>query len=287
MRRSIRVGGALVGGVAAGAAAAVAVGTVLWNRATERAVARLTGPAPASNGAAPTRYSRDQLVGLPAPVARYFDFALTPGQPPVGRAYFHQAGVFSTRPGVWSPFTSEQYFSVYPPGFVWDASIRMAPLVTVRVRDSYLAGEGVMYGKAGALLTVADQRGTPEMASGALMRYLAEAVWLPTALLPCAGVRWEAVDDSTARATVTDAATTVSVDVHFAAGGEIARISAVRYRDVNGTPVLTPWVVHLRDYARADGMMIPVAGEVAWLLPEGPLPYWRGRTVEASYELAR
>jgi len=286
MRRSTRVGGTLVGGVAAGAAA-VAVGTVLWNRATERAVGRLTGKAPTSNGAAPTRYSRDQLVGLPAPVASYFEFALTPGQPLVRRAHFRQAGVFSTRPGVWSPFTSEQYFSVRPPGFVWDASIRMAPLVSVRVRDSYLAGEGVMYAKAAALVTVANQRGTPEMASGALMRYLAEAVWLPTALLPCEGVSWEAVDDRTARATLADAATIVSVDVHFGAGGRIVRIEAMRYRDVNGTPVLTPWVVHLRDYARADGMMIPVAGEVAWLLPEGPLPYWRGRTVEASYELAR
>jgi len=285
MRRWISVAGAAAGGVAASAVAAAAVGAILWNRETERVVGRLTAP-PTPDGAPPARYSREQLEGLPAPVARYFEFALTPGQSLVRRAHFRQAGDFSTRPGVWSPFTSEQHFSVHPPGFVWDATIRMAPLVPVRVRDSYLAGEGVMYGRAAAVVTVANQRGTPEMASGALMRYLAEAVWLPTALLPCEGVSWGAIDDSTARATLADGSTTVSADLHFGASGEVVRISAIRYRDVNGRPILTPWEVHLRDYARVHGMMIPRAGEVAWLLPEGPLPYWRGRMVEARYELA-
>ena len=285
MRRWMKVGGTVAGGLAASAATAAAVGALLWNRETARAVGQLTAP-PAPNGAAPTRYAREQLERLPAPVARYFDFALTPGQPLVRRARFRQAGDFRTRPDAWSPFAAEQHFSVRPPGFVWDATIRMLALAPVRVRDSYLAGEGTMYGRVAALVTVADQRGTPEMASGALMRYLAEAVWLPTALLPCERVAWEAVDDSTARATLADGSTTVSVNVHFGGAGEVVRISAMRYRDVKGTPVLTPWEVRLRDYARVSGMMVPRAGEVAWLLPEGRLPYWRGRMVEARYELA-
>lgn len=33
-------------------------------------------------------------------------------------------------------------------------------------------------------------------------------------------------------------------------------------------------------------MRIPLAGEVAWLLPEGPQPYWKGRIVNAVYEWA-
>jgi hypothetical protein len=284
MKRWMKVGGTVAGGLAASAATA-AVGALLWNRETARAAGQLIAP-PAPNGVAPARYSRDQLEGLPAPVARYFDFALTPGQRLVRRAHFRQAGDFSTRPGSWSRFTAEQDFSVRPPGFVWDATIRMVPLAPVRVRDSYLAGEGAMYARAAALVTVANQRGTPEIASGALMRYLAESVWLPTALLPTEGVSWEAIDDSTARATLADGSTTVSVDVHFGVAGEVVRVSAMRYRDVKGRPVLTPWEVQLRDYARVGGMMIPQAGEVAWLLPEGPQPYWRGRVVDARYELA-
>jgi hypothetical protein len=37
------------------------------------------------------------------------------------------------------------------------------------------------------------------MDEGELSRYLAEAPWYPTALLPAAGIEWEPVDDSAAR----------------------------------------------------------------------------------------
>ena len=39
-----------------------------------------------------------------------------------------------------------------------------------------------------------------EVAQGELMRFFAEAAWYPTALLPSQGVRWQAVDDTSARA---------------------------------------------------------------------------------------
>jgi hypothetical protein len=34
-------------------------------------------------------------------------------------------------------------------------------------------------------------------------------------------------------------------------------------------------------------MLVPLNGEVAWLLPEGEKPYWRGRITEISHDLAR
>lgn len=288
MRPWIKVGATVAGGVAAGAVGAAVAGRLLWDRATARAVARLTARAPSRDGATTSTFSREQLAGLPGRVVRYFELALTPGQPLVRRARVRQAGEFRTgAEAAWSPFTAVQHFSVRPPGFVWDATIRMAPLLSVRVRDSYLDGEGAMYGKLAALVPVIDQRGTPEMAAGSLVRYLAEAVWLPTALLPSEGVSWEAVDDSTARATLADGTTTVSLDVHVGARGEIVRVATVRQRDVAGVPVPTPWVGHFGDYTQVGGMMIPRAGEVEWVLPEGAFSYWRGRCVRAAYEFAR
>jgi hypothetical protein len=276
----------VVGGLAAGMVATVAIATLLWDRATARAVGRLTGLAHAPGGPAAVMFWRDQLAGLPAPVVRYFDYALTPGQPLVRGARLRQTGEFAVRAGQWVPFTAVQHFAVKPPGFVWDASMRMSPLLSVRVRDSYVGGEGAMLGKLAGLAPVVDQRGTPKMAMGTLVRYLAEAAWLPPALLPGAGVRWQAVGDSTARATLTDGATTVSLDLHFGVQGEIVRVSTDRYRDVNGKPVLTPWVGYFRNYQRVDGMMVPMVGEVEWVLPEGRLPYWRGRIVAAEYDFA-
>ena len=122
------------------------------------------------------------------------------------------------------------------------------------------------------------------MAAGALSRYLGEAVWLPTALLPSAGVTWVAIDDSTARATLTDGAVTVSADFHFGSRGEILGSTMTRYRDVNGRGVLTPFEGRCsRQYRRVDGMMIPAGGEVAWQLPGGRFAYWRGTVEGAMY----
>jgi hypothetical protein len=183
-----------------------------------------------------------------------------------------------------APFTATEEFHVSPPGFVWDAHIRVAPLLAVRVRDSYLDGTGAMQAKLVALASVVNEGGTPEMATGSLLRYLAEAVWLPTALLPSSGVRWEDVDDSTARATLTDSDNTATMEVHFGPRGEIERISARRHRDVHGTPVLTLWQGRFWDYTHVNGMMVPRQSEVGWVLPDGWFPYWRGSTTASEFE---
>jgi uncharacterized protein DUF6920 len=259
------------------------IGTLFWNRETARAIDRMAEQSARAESAAAAGFSPKMLEGLPAPVARYFTFAITPRRPLVRRARFSQAGEFSISPGVWKPFTAVEYFSVHPPGFIWDATIRSSPLLPVRVRDSYLAGQGAMRGALAGLVPVVDQHGTPEVAAGTLVRYLAETAWLPTAMLPCEGVRWTPIDQTSARATLTDGAISVWLDVSFGSNGEIVTVSTMRYRDVKGTPVLTPWAGHFHDYESKDGMMVPLTGEVEWLLGDERLPYWRGEIVEASY----
>jgi hypothetical protein len=290
MKRGIKVAAAVAGGVALGTAAVVTTAGMLWGRATARAAGRITGRSSASNALElPATFSPEELDGLPAPAVRYFTFALTPGQPLVRSARVRWEGEFRSRAdAAWAPFTAAQQFGVRPPGFVWDARIAMGPLIAVRVRDSYLAGEGRMYGAVAALVPVVDQRGTPEMAAGALSRYLGECVWLPTALLPSAGVTWSPIDDSTARATLADGATTVSADFHFGPRGEVVRTTMTRFRDVDGVGVPTPFAaVTGGEYRRVSGMMIPAGGEAAWVLPEGPLTYWRGRIADVRYDFVR
>jgi len=283
MRRWLAVGASVVGGVAATTMAAAAIGNTLWNRGTTRAIGRLRAQ-PARRGTA-AAFLPDQLAGLPAPVARYFQFALTPLQPLIRGARILSEGDFLAGPGqTWKPFTADQHFTVQPPGFVWDAAIKVAPLLPVHVRDSYMGGEGSMYGSLAAVLPIVEQRATPEIAMGSLHRYLAEAVWLPTALLPSCGVAWNGLDGETARATLTDGDYVVSANFHFGAHGEVVSISAERFRDVKGIAAPTPWVVQLRDYQRVHGMMVPCSGEVAWLAPEGRQPYWRGRITSFEYE---
>jgi hypothetical protein len=131
-----------------------------------------------------------------------------------------------------------------------------------------------------------NEHGTPALAAGELLRYLAEAVMMPTALLPSSGAQWSPVDDNSARVTITDRETTVSAVFYFGPRGEIVRVNAQRYRDVGGTAVLTPWVGHFRDYRSVQGMMVPMYGEVAWVVGGGVMSYFRGRTTSITFELA-
>jgi len=236
----------------------------------------------------PTVFSPDELHGLPAPVVRYFEFSLTPGQPLIRGARIEHRGEFrGAIDAKWSPFSSVQHVAVQRPGFVWDARIRMAPLVTVRVRDSYIGGRAGMLARVAGLVAVVDEEDTPHLNSGALHRHFLESTWFPTALLPSQGVRWEAIDDHSARASLTDAGITVSMVAHFAESGEIVRVEADRLRDVDGVGVPTPFVGRVHEYERIDGMMIPVAGEVEWILPEGRLDFWRGRITDVKYVFAQ
>lgn len=289
MQGGVKLAGIAVLGTTAVAVAAAAVGSLVWSRGTARAIARLTesatrGPRPAPP--AQLRFAPQQLVGLPAPVIRYFNFALTPGQRLVRRAEIRHAGDFAMRPGNWIRFTSTERFVVHPPGFLWDAAMRMAGFIPVRVHDGYVAGEGALHAAVLGLVPVADQHGTPEMAEGELLRYLGEAAWFPTALLPSGGVRWEAIDDSTARAVLEDGAVRVSMDVRFGASGEITQVSAQRPRTIGRATMRTPWTGRFGDYERIEGMRVPMTGEVGWSMPGGLSLYWRARIVGATYHFA-
>lgn len=256
-----------------------------WKTATAEMVARLERAGTARDA---VRFSPAELAGLPDPVVRYFRTILRDGQPLVRRARFRQKGQFLLKPETngWAPFEATQDVATAPPGFVWNARIRVGPGVAVRVRDAFVDDRGYMVASLMGLVPLAHVEGTPEIAAGALHRYLAEAAWFPTALLPSAGVVWTPLDEASARASLTVGATSVWLDFHFGPDGLIHRVfTPERARDVGGRAVSTPWQGRWSDYAEREGMRVPLRGEVEWLLPDGPQVYWRGQIVEIEYEL--
>jgi len=252
-----------------------------WRADTAKVAARLLGSA-ADKGPAP--FSEKAVAGLPVPVARYLRLVLREGQPLPRSVRLEWRGDFLVRPpDGWGPFTATQVVAIRPGGFVWDARMRMGPGVSVRVRDSFVHGEGSMRAKALGLFTVVSVEGTPEIAVSALQRWLAEAVWYPAALLPGQSVEWAPLDDTSARATARVAGVTATIDYYFGADGLVERVyAAERGRDVNGRSQPTPWEGHLAEWGERGGVRLPLAGEVAWLLPEGRQVYWRGRITKWS-----
>ncbi|MFW5963826.1 MAG: DUF6920 family protein [Natronomonas sp.] len=270
-------------------AALLSLGVVAAILARRRFAAEIRGHVDSLYAAAeparsePNRYDHDDIESLPAPVQRYFERVLEPGQPHVRTARLRQQGEFRLggADADWRPLEATQHVTVRPPGFVWDARIDVVPLVPARVVDLYRNGEGRLGARLFGTIPIASAGPSPEMNEGELLRYLAEAVWVPTALLPASGVTWEAIDDRSAQATLEDGDLTASVVFYFDADDEIERVTADRYRQEDDD--YASWTGYFRHYERRDGMRVPTEAEVAWTLPEGDLPYWRATVEDIEY----
>ena len=231
-------------------------------------------------------FRKEDLDGLPAPVKRYLSHVLSEGQSYVRTVRLEQEGEFrmGDRNAPWKPFNAMQHFTVDPPGFVWDARITVVPPFSARVIDMYTGGKGLLRAKILSAFTVAYAGPGPEMNEGELLRYLAESVWFPTALLPGEGVSWSPIDNRSARASLTHNGNTVSLVFFFNDRDEVERVYAEkRYREVNGRFEATPWTGRFMNYGERNGMLIPLDGEVAWNLPNGELAYWRGHIERIEY----
>ena len=237
----------------------------------------------------PPRYDSRELEGLPAPVQRYFRAVLKEGQPLIAAVTLELAGTFnlSATGEQWKPFTSRQRVVTRRPGFLWDAQISMLPGLTVRVVDSYIAGQGLLHAAILGLFTVAEVSGGGEIARGEFMRFFAETAWYPTALLPSQGVRWEAVDDRSANATLVDGPLTLTLLFRFNDAGLIDSFRAeARGAGVGKEMVMLPWEGRWSNYQTRDGMTVPFTGEVAWMRPQGRKPYFLGTVTSLTYEFA-
>ena len=180
----------------------------------------------------------------------------------------------------WMPVVAEQYFSVDPPGFVWHVNGRMMRFVPIAGRDRYADGHGSMLIKLASLITVADGRG-PEIDQGAMLRYLGEIVWFPSAALSHA-ITWEAIDARSARATMRSGGVTAAAVFTFDERGRFARLSAERYMSGAGGPTLEKWFIPATEWRQVRGIEMPVRGNAVWKLAGGDFDYYRWEIIDVE-----
>jgi hypothetical protein len=278
------------------AAVALALGLAVagarrWANTTRALARKLEAARTDSKAHSPpaTRYDSRELEGLPAPVQRYFRAVLKDGQPIIAAVTIELAGSInlSAAGEQWKPFTAQQRVATGRPGFLWNAKVSMLPGVTVRVVDSYIAGEGWLHAAMLGLFKVASVQGGGEIARSEFMRFLAEAPWYPTALLPSQGVRWDAVDEHSANATLTDGPLTLTLLFGFNDAGLIDSVRAqARGAVVGKKVVMMPWECAMSNYQVRSGMTVPITGQAAWVRPEGRKPYFLGTITSLAYEFA-
>ena len=285
--RMVRLLLATLGGATVAYWGCRAQGARRWNRGTRDLRGRLEATRrPMLPGTVDFR----ELENLPDPVRRYLQTVLTEGQPMVSGVRLRHAGTFNVgeKTDRWKHFTSDQVVVTRRPGFDWQARVEMGPGLPVLVHDAYVAGDGVLNASVLGLFTVADMRGGGELARGELMRFFAETAWYPTALLPSQGIHWEAEGGRSARATLTEGETSTSLLFTFDEQNLIEMVSTeARGRTVGDEVIQTPWRGKFWNYRERGGMLVPLDAEVAWVLPEGEKPYWRGHITDIFHEPAR
>lgn len=219
---------------------------------------------------APGSFSDAELEGLPDPVRRYLGAWIAPGTPMAAAARFRMSG--SIKLGQrWVRFCARQIEAPHH-GFVWTA--RAGVIVG---SDRYADGQGAMNWKLLGLIPVMHADG-PDVSRSAAGRVGAEAVWVPTALLPRFGVTWNATDPHhiTANYGLADA----EIELHYALEDD-ARVRSVVFDrwgdpDSSGTWGHHPFGFEVTRYSTFDGVTIPSAGRAGWLRDR---PVERGRVL--------
>ncbi len=227
-----------------------------------------------------------QPAGLPAPVKKYLRHALSSERTRIKSVRMVQTGSFrSGETGNWVPVNADQVTSVEDVAFVWHARLQPHPYLWTESRDLLYGGQARTEHRLYAAFSFRFAAGREEDLS-ALARFLVEAPWYPTALVPGGHLEWKPIDDRSAKAVLTDHGYQVSAVFTFSEKGEIIKATTDdRYRTKKRDVSQVPWTAHFKDYQERGGMRIPMEVEAEWGLPDRTFPYWKVRVQDISFVL--
>lgn len=231
------------------------------------------------NFPAPTAPTQDRGIvavptDLPAPVRRYFAVAFHNQVPRVDSliAWGRARANF----GIWMPLRFQLY---HRPGQAFQRNMEVTWFgwPVLKALDQYLAGKG-MTGPANNLAT------GPKVEQGANLILWAEATFYPSLLLTDPRIRWEAIDDSSARLLLPFGDTQDEMIFYFdPETGLVTRTWAMRYQNNGGEK--EPWFAEIQTWQTIDGMQIPARVAVTWEKAGQPWSYWDFEGVRWNVEI--
>jgi hypothetical protein len=200
---------------------------------------------------------------LPTPVRRYYQAALGEQIPRVESLVVCGRGRVNF--GLWLTL---RYRLVHRPGYAFERYMEITwfGLPVLKAIDRYVDGVG-MTGPLGHAATgsAVDQ--------GANMILWAEAPLMPSLWITDRRIRWEAVDDTTARLIFPFGDEEDELTVHFdPESGLISHMTALRYRDERNGKI--PWRVDFTSWQTINGVKLPARIAVTWEDQGKPWSYW-------------
>ncbi|WP_324720827.1 DUF6544 family protein [Salinimicrobium sp. HB62] len=229
--------------------------------------------------------SEEDLQGLPQPVQEWLRRSGIIGKPFISNGSVLQKLEMKMKPEQekWLQANALQYSTVDVPAFIWSVDARMNSFIGFLGRDKFEGGKGEMLIKLEGLVNVVDEKGE-KLDEGSLQRYLGEMVWLPTlALSPY--VSWEAVDDTTAVATLIYKDSRGSGTFSFNSDGDFIRFSALRYKGNESTAQRYPWVLNVQEHKSFEGIRVPSKMSATWKLEHQDWTWLKLEIVDINYNV--
>jgi hypothetical protein len=235
-----------------------------WRAADERADHAAWQYLVSRQPANPATFDNSMIIGLPEAAQRYFRFSIVPGAPLRTVAEISMQGEFSLGSGEdpdYMPMYAEQVLAA-PYGFLW--KVRAGDRVWFTGSDGATDESSWSRFWLLGVVPIARAGNNPDHRRSAFGRYVAEAIfWTPAALLPGNGVRWEAIDESSARAVLTHDDLEQAVDVTVDAEGRPLKVAFQRWSNANPEKKFQsqPFGGYLSDYREFDGFRLPTRVE--------------------------
>ena len=143
--------------------------------------------------------------------------------------------------------------------------------------DYYMNGKGGMKGVLAKFVTLFDQTG-PAMDKACLITYLAEAFFLPEALLK-EFITFKQIDEHAVEATITNKGVTASGIFHFNDAYEMTSFTTNDRGQIapDGSIEYTPWEAQCENYKTySDGIKRPTVFRAVWKNKDGDFVYFDG-----------
>jgi hypothetical protein len=189
-----------------------------------------------------------------------------------------QSGEMWLRPGS-KPvsFAATQTLAVAEVAFLWHARLPMGPGLSMKVIDYVVGDEAGLEGRLLGALPIVHKTDADTMFRGEAMRYLAELIWNPDAMLLNRQLDWRVLDVRTLAVATGEGARRCEIRMILNAAGDLMRMEADdRSRQSGRVTTNSPWFGRASDYRTIGGRRIPVQAEVGWLLDGDEFIYWRG-----------
>ena len=225
--------------------------------------------------------TEEDIKSLPEPVQRYLRYTQMIGKEKIKTVRLKQGGYFRMKENQkWMPINAEQYFNVDSVEFIWVAKAKFAPLLSIHAKDEFIDGKGNLVVILG-LIKVVDAKGY-KVDHGEILRFLAECIWFPSAFLN-EYIKWDAIDNNSAKATISYKRVSASAIFHFNEKGEVTKITAKRYREVDSKFVLEDWEGQIMEYKMFNGIIVPSKVNIIWKLRTGDFCYDKIELVDIEY----